>query len=145
MKPTRGYPTSILPFAIAFADLGLPAEGAAEVTADTFLFLPSDISIDRVFLFLEGATGTVGQGSASVGLVQGIGDGAVQSVIAPIGFNGSETEPVEALPAQEHLALGRPVYCRVIASCPSSGGTPWYQAADLRLNGTIHFHVDIER
>jgi hypothetical protein len=133
---------SLHSFVISFADLGLPAAGAAQVTADTFLFLPPDIVIDRVFMALEGAGGTVGAGSATIGLVQSLGDQSVAQIVNQRAFDGSETGPVELLPSREHMEVGRPVYCRVVATCPTQAGTPWYLYAGLQLQGTIHFLVD---
>ena len=142
-EPDEGtYQVQLVPFNVALADLSLPAAGAAAVTADTFLLIPADNVIDRIFFQVIGTVSNSGVGVTQVSLVQSQPDGLVEEITAVQALDGSEQDVIELPLQRERLELGRPIYLRVVASTSTGGGTPWYLSTGLRMIGTIHFYLD---
>ena len=142
-EPDAGrFQVSMVPFDVALADLSLPAAGAAAVTADVFLLIPGDHVIDRVFAQITGEVENQGIGTVTISLVQAQADGFVDELTAPLSLNSRKPDVLELPLQRERMQLGLPIYLRFIASSPTSGGTPWYLTADLRLVGTLHFYLE---
>lgn len=136
------YQVQLVPFGVLLADLSLPAAGAAAVTADTFLAIPGDQVIDRIFIQIIGTISNFGIGTMVVSVVQDLPDGLVEEITAPQAMDGSDDDVLELPLQRERIELGRPLYLRITASTSTGGGTPWYLSADLQLIGTIHFYLE---
>jgi hypothetical protein len=124
--------TKLVPFTVTIADLALSS--TVETTADHFLFIANDASVDSLHLVFDQTSVLRGTWQASI-LMQ-LEDGAERTIFGPITIATPFATPREFRTQQGQLRHGRLVFLRV-KSQPSGGTTPWWTVPSFFF-GTFH-------
>lgn len=132
MPPNLSTKTKVVPFTIKIADLSLST--TAETTADHFLFIADDSSINSLHFVFDQASSLRGTWQVSVMMQQE--DGAERQILGPFTINAPFATPREFQTQQGQLRHGRLVFLR-IKSQPSGGTTPWWTVPSYFF-GTFH-------
>lgn len=125
----------VLSVSLDTSDLGIfqQAGGAAAVTANPFVAMPHDASVEEVFVSFEGVQNQTGV--LTLRLMQTLADGKTQQLSRQVSLSGFPLDVVSMGTQTRTPKFGAPVYLEIVATPGTS--TPWWYDV-TRVNVTLH-------